>query len=271
MPSLTEELIAVRLNDSGVNDRNNTRIDCHVKVLSKEVVERAIAAGLDALVYAPHFTSIDEIREAARRFTSDDLLIIPAREVFTGTWRDRKHVLGIGIREPIPDFIPLEDALTELDRQDAAVLIPHPTYMTISLDRADIRRYRDVIDAIETYNPKHFPHHNRRAKMIAGSIDASTFGSSYAHLVRTVGSVYTAFDRPIDSESSLVEALKTGEDRRIVHAKGLERLTHSTFEMAHLVWENSWQKFHRVVLDGIESTHPSNDRYADKFGNRSAD
>jgi len=68
-----------------VTDGVTFRVDCHVKVLNERVVERAKRAGLDALVYAPHFTRLPEIRERAAAYSDDELLVVPAREVFTGT------------------------------------------------------------------------------------------------------------------------------------------------------------------------------------------
>jgi predicted metal-dependent phosphoesterase TrpH len=43
------------------------RIDPHVKVLDDRVVRRAKARGIDAVVYAPHFTRLPEIRDRAAR------------------------------------------------------------------------------------------------------------------------------------------------------------------------------------------------------------
>ena len=86
-----------------------TSVDPHVKVLGERVVARAKARGIDVLVYAPHFQHIDTIRERAARFTDDDLLVVPAREYFTGTWSNRKHVLAVDPDSPVPDFLSLAD------------------------------------------------------------------------------------------------------------------------------------------------------------------
>jgi len=170
------------------------RVDCHVKVLNDRVVERAKRAGLDALVYAPHFTRLPEIRERAANYADDELLVIPAREVFTGSWRQRRHVLAIGLEDPVPDYIPLETAMAEFDRQGAAVLVPHPTFANVSFEEADLKAHAETIDAIEIFNPKHFRLHNRRARTLAESLSLPPFTSSYAHLPRTVGVGHTAFE-----------------------------------------------------------------------------
>ena len=252
------------------------RVDLHVKVLDEEVVRRAKRAGLDAMVYAPHFRRLPEIRELAIRYTDDELLVVPAREVFTGSWRNRKHVLALGLSEPVPDFITLEGAMAEFARQDAVVLAPHPEFATVSLTEADLRAYRDEIHAVETFNPKHLPSHNRRAREIADELDLPAFTSSYAHLRRTVGVAHTAFEREVLLESAgdagddgaivdLLEALRSGAPRRVVHRDGVARWRASATELAHLCWENSWQKIERLFLTGTEPTHPDHIAYDGRF------
>lgn len=241
------------------------RVDPHVKVLDERVVRRARARGLDALVYAPHFTRLPEIEREAAASTREDLLVVPGREIFTGNWRNRRHVLAVGLQEPVPDFITLAGAMAELKRQDAAVLVPHPEYMTVSLDAGEIREYRGVIDAVEAYNPKHWDRHNRRAKVIVRESGLPPFASSYAHRRGTVGEVWTAFEDPVEDGEGLVAALTSGASRRLFHRPGLAHRLRCVAEFAHLGYENSWEKFDRVVLSGMEATHPGHPAYGGRF------
>ncbi len=247
-----------------MNPGTEFRVDPHVKVLNDRVVSQAKRADLDAVVYAPHFTRLPEIRARAAAYSSEDLLVIPAREVFTENWRNRKHVLAIGLSEPIPDFIPLSVAMDEFERQGAAVLAPHPEFLTVSLTEADLRQYRQVVDAVEIYNPKHFPRHNRRARQIATDLEYPPFASSYAHLPETVGAAYTAFDR-IDTEAGLVNALQDGARRRVVYRGWRNRWRTTARELGHLCWENTYQKADRLFLSGIEPTHPKHIAYEGRF------
>jgi predicted metal-dependent phosphoesterase TrpH len=241
------------------------RVDPHVKVLDERVVARAKRRGLDALVYAPHFTRLPEIESRARAFSDEELLVVPARELFTGGWRNRKHVLATGLSAPIPDYLTLEATMRELDRQDAAVLVPHPEFATVSLDAADIDRYGDIVDAVEVYNPKHWTRHNGRAGGIARGTGLPAFGSSYAHLRGSIGEVWTAFEEPLPSVSSVVEAFREGLPRRVFRRQGWSHAVRCRAEFAHLGWENSWQKFERVVLKGREATHPRHPAYGGRF------
>ena len=244
---------------------NGGHVDLHVKVLTDRVVDRAKARGLDALVYAPHFTRLPEIRARAEQFSDEDLLVVPGREVFTGTWRNRRHVLAVGLSEPVPDFISLPGALDAFERQGAAVLVPHPGFLNVSLGTEDLRAHADRIHAVETHNLKLFPHQNRRARRLARDADRPGFGSSYAHLAGSVGEVWTAFDRRIDSEANLVSALREGAPRRILRRNGPQHTARRLAEFAHLGYENSWSKIDRLFLSGMEPTHPDHVAYRGRF------
>lgn len=237
----------------------------HVKVLDGRVVERAKARGVDVLVYAPHFTRLPEIRREAERYSDDDLLVVPARELFTGNWQNRRHLLAVGLSSPIPDFITFEGALSAITEQGAALLVPHPTLLNVSLGRPEIRAYADHIDAVESYNAKSLPHVNSRAKRVTEEIGLPTFGSSYAHLRGTVGEAWTAFDAEIERGIDLVDALVSGVDRQVVHRSGPVHGLRNLAEFAHLGYENSWGKIDRLFLSGTEPTHPDHIAYDGRF------
>ena len=237
----------------------------HVKVLDDDVAARAKARGLDALVYAPHFTRLPDIRERAERFSDDDLTVVPAREVFAGTWHDRKHVLAVGLSEPVPDFVTLSGAMAEFDRQDTAVLVPHPAFTTVSLGGPDIAQYADVIDAVEAHNAKLRRRHNRRARGVVRESGFPAFGSSYAHLLGTVGEAWTEFDTRIDSEADLVAALESHAPRRVMRRRGAAHYLRGLAEFSHLGYENTWEKVERVLLSGTEATHPGHVAYDGRF------
>jgi predicted metal-dependent phosphoesterase TrpH len=241
------------------------RLDPHVKVLDETVVARAKARGLDALVYAPHFTRLPAIERAAETYGDDDLAVIPAREIFTGSWRHRRHVLAIGLTDPVPDFLPLAATIEECRRQGAAVVVPHPTFLTVSLSAAECRCHREGIDALEVYNPKHLPHHNRRASRLAAELDRPPIASSYAHRRATVGEVWTTFDTPQPTADELATALRDGISREIGTREGFRHRLRCGAEFAHLAWENSWKKFERVVLSGRDATHPRHPAYEGRF------
>lgn len=247
-----------------MTDDAGYRIDLHVKILNDQVVARAKRRGLDAIVYAPHFTRIDDASARAEQFSDEALQVFPARELFTGHWNTRKHLLAIGMETPIPDFITLDATIDELNRQDAAVLVPHPTFLTVSLSAEEIRERVDDIDAIEVYNPKHWPYHNKRARKLAESTELPGFASSYAHLLGTVGEAWTTFTEPIASEAELVTAIREG-NYQPMHRSGWSHRRCKLLEFGHLAWENSWEKLDRIFLSGTAPTHPDHVAYGGRF------
>jgi len=247
-----------------VTGSRGTRVDLHVKVLDESVVERAKSRGIDVLVYAPHFTRLPAIERRAEQFSDGELTVIPAREIFAGPWHDRRHVLAFDLSNPIPDFITLEGAMDELDRQSATVLAPHPEFLNVSLDRSQIDRYSDLLDAVEAYNPKHLPWDNRRAREITRGTDLAPFTSSYAHLLGTIGESWTTVDRSIDEAGDLTAALQSGNPQ-LFHRTGVTHRLRCLAEFAHLGYENTWEKFDRVVRSGMEPTHPGHVAYGGRF------
>ncbi|MFT4923635.1 MAG: putative metal-dependent phosphoesterase TrpH [Haloarculaceae archaeon] len=243
----------------------DTRVDLHVKILDEQVVDRAKRRGLDALVYAPHFTRWPDIRERAARFSDEELLVVPGRELFTGDWRTRRHVLALDLSEPVPDFLTLAGTMDELARQDAVVLAPHPSFLTVSLHREHLEQYSEQVDAIEVYNPKHLPLDNRRARRLAEEFDLAPFTSSYAHRRRTIGESWTTFETDIEREEDLLVALREGHDRTVERRRGPVHRLRCWLEFAHLGWENSWKKLDRLYLSGTEPTHPTHVAYDGRF------
>lgn len=241
-----------------------TRVDLHVKVLDEAVVARAKARGLDGLVYAPHFKRLPAIRRRAAEFSDDDLFVIPAREIFTGNWRNRKHILALDLDAPIPDFISLSGAMEELKRQDAVVLVPHPGFLTVSLDEQDIHEHRSRIHAIETYNLKNWPHHTRRATRYQTRIALPEYASSYAHLRGSVGHAWTVFPDTPASKPAVLRAIREGAARSIQCREGLDRRLQSSVEFMHLFWENSVQKAVQF-MQGVKATNPHHPAYPDRY------
>lgn len=248
-----------------MSERAGYRVDLHVKVLNEQVVSRAKARGLDALVYAPHFAHLSDIERRAAAFSDDELLVIPGREVFTGTWQNRKHLLAFGLDEPVPDFITLAGAMDELDRQNAAVLVPHPGFLNVGLSERDVQEFSDSIHTVETYNLKHFFEYNRKAREIAQRTEMPAFTSSYAHLSGTVGEAWTAFEEEFSTAEELIRAIRSGAPRRVEHRHGIMHNVRRKAELTHLGWENTWGKIDRILLSGMEPTHPDHIAYDGRF------
>jgi predicted metal-dependent phosphoesterase TrpH len=247
-----------------VSEGDRFRVDCHVKVLDERVVERAKVRGLDALVYAPHFRRLDAIEAAAERHSDEELTVLPGRELLTGHWNARRHVLAVGLEEPVPDFLTLRGAMAELRRQDATVLVPHPGFLNASLGGPEVGEYADIVDGVEVYNVKFLGHHERRARRIAAENNRPVCASSYAHTPRAVGAGWTAFDRPVRSADELAAAL-AADVHGVGRRAGVGHRLHRGLELGHLLWEGTWRKADRTLLQGTEPTHPGHVAYGGQF------
>lgn len=247
-----------------MTDEGVVRADLHVKVLTEAAVERAKARGVDVVVYAPHFTRLEDVEARAERFGDDELTVLPGRELLTGHWNARRHVLAVGLAEPVPDFITLRGAMEELARQDATVLAPHPGFLNASLGGAEIGEYGDLIDGVEVYNATFLRHHERRARRLAAENDRPVYAASYAHTPRAVGAAWTSFDRPVESAADLAAAL-SADVHRIGRRDGLAHAGQRALEVGHLLWEGTWRKADRTMLRGTEPTHPGHVAYGGRF------
>ncbi|MFW6153286.1 MAG: PHP-associated domain-containing protein [Halobacteriota archaeon] len=241
------------------------RVDPHVKVLDDRVRELAIERGLDAIVYAPHFTPWPDIVDRASQFSDERLLVVPARELFTGPWHDRKHVLAMDLENPISDFLPREETMDDLVDQGACIVAPHPGFLTMSLGFDDLRRFGEHVHAIEVYNPKFLPWHGPRAARVAAELDRPVIASSYAHLRSSVGAGWIEIENDIDGPGDVVEAIRSGAIEGIGRLGGATRYRISATELAHLCWENSGKKLARTLRRGVPATHPTGERYGGRY------
>jgi Predicted metal-dependent phosphoesterases (PHP family) len=242
-----------------------TRVDCHIKTLSPSVIARAAARGVDAVVYAPHFTPLPAIEATAAAYDDAPVTVIPGREIFTGRWHSRRHILAVGMREPVPDFIPLEAALDALAAQGATVLVPHPGFANVSLGAAELATYHDQLDAIEVENFKSRRWHNRRARALAADAGLPTFGSSYAHLPASVGATVTVFEASLRDPEAVIAAIAGEVPRRIERDQRPQSQLQGLLEFSHLGWENTVQKLRRVGSPGPAATHPHAAVYEGRF------
>ena len=121
------------------------------------------------------------------------------------------------------------------------------------------------IDAVEAYNAKLFGRQNDRGRRIAEAFDLPTFGSSYAHLHGTVGTAWTEFEDDVRGEEALVTALKERRSRTVVRRRDPATRLRRLVEFAHLGYENSWGKLDRLLLSGMEATHPRHIAYDGRF------
>jgi predicted metal-dependent phosphoesterase TrpH len=165
-----------------------------------ELVRRAGAAGLDRIAVTDH-GRLDGAREAAA--------LDPARVILGLEVRCREGVdlIGLFVREEIPDHLPAADVAAAIRAQGGVVYAPHPfAYRSRPRDRA--RVVLGVADVVETFNARAFvPAWNRRAAAAAAAAGLPGFASSDAHFPWEIGRAWTDVPAFADG-ASFVEAAR---------------------------------------------------------------
>ncbi len=143
------------------------------------------------------------------------LLILKGSEVET----DYGHVLVFGVNDDLVhafDFsrldLPLELVVRASERCGAIAIPCHPGRATVGMcahyaDRGPVEGVR----VIETYNGGSRGEENEHAQVLAERYGYSGIGGSDAHIVSHIGRCATRFDREIENEQDLVEALSDGK------------------------------------------------------------
>lgn len=148
------------------------------------LVERAREADLDRVAVTDH----GEIEGALRARSADPELVIVGEEIRCA---DRTEVIGLFLRERIPEGLPLEETVARIRDQGGVVYVPHPfAYLT----RAGPRGLRAIwmADAVEGFNARAFwPAWNRRAVRAATRWGLPVGAGSDAHFPGEIGQAYT--------------------------------------------------------------------------------
>jgi hypothetical protein len=194
---------------------------------ASEIVERAIAAGLDGLCLTDH--------HKVRTPESDEVAALAKKcglKVFRGVEysSDCGHLLLFGIDNKLVDSFGFYcNAQTVIDAVNAAggaVVASHPFR---SSSRALYEKVATLtgLAAWEGYNGQcsyRSPAVNELAVSLAKRKGRRITGGSDAHDARDLGLAYTVFPEEFDTDRGLVRALKRGGYKAVLDTKRVERL-----------------------------------------------
>ena len=121
-------------------------------VTPKQLVDAAVAAGLDAIAVTDHDT-MASTEETRARGEEVGLTVIAGEEITT-RWPAQTHVLGWFLHKPIPRGMSLEDTVAAIHDQGGLAIVPHP-FMPVyfgSIQPEMLRRLieKHAVDGIET-------------------------------------------------------------------------------------------------------------------------
>jgi len=166
----------------------------------EEIINRAIAIGLDGIAITDHDT-MDGYNKIKKKVRDYNLVIISGVEITTPLG----DILAYGIEE-MPSGSPTE-ILDKIHAAGGVAAIAHPYagFWRMSFaDMIDIIKHK--IDAIEIFNAFTPLEANIRAMELAKRAKLPGIGGSDAHVLDMVGAAFT-----VSNEKDILKAIKAGK------------------------------------------------------------
>lgn len=156
----------------------------------EEVVDRAVSVGLDFLVITDHdsFEAFEVVESYARQ---KGLVLIPGAEVTTRpsiVLRRRCHILAVGVSEGVESYIPIEDTLKQIKKQNGIAIAAHPFCSQFAKTLYIGHQVGDyAFDGIEVFNSSEISEDNRKSAALATVLGLPGFAGSDAHSLGNIG------------------------------------------------------------------------------------
>ncbi|MDD4923218.1 MAG: PHP domain-containing protein [Dehalococcoidales bacterium] len=182
---------------------SNYSYDCLNK--PEDIIRRCQNTGINCIAVADHGTA-----EGALKIQKlAPFQVIVAEEVMT----QYGEVMGMFLKESIPNKIPFAEAILRIREQDGLVCIPHPFDKPNrhGLGRKKLEQFIDDVDIIEVFNARSpLPWFSQASLAFADKYGKEKSAGSDAHTIREIGSTY--IEMPDFSEKQdFLSALKKGE------------------------------------------------------------
>ena len=195
----------------------HTSFSRRVTASPEDMYAAAREKGLGKIAVTDHNT----IKGALRLAENDPDFIIVGEEI---TWDDRGEIIGLFMKEAIPEGKSAAYTLDALHEQNAFVFIPHPfAPFHFFCPPGNILKMADRIDAVEIRNGRNFRFLNACASAFCSMAKIQGICGSDAHLQKNVGRAgmllpdFSTADelrksikkaRPFGSGQSLLSSLK---------------------------------------------------------------
>lgn len=190
----------------------------HDSVLNPDdLVVRAKAAGLDAIVFTEHDTvwdyrSIEELR------AKHDFLVLAGVEIST----DDGHILAFGIDKYVFGMHRSRELASYTQGVDGALVAAHPYRRQMpwfsrndeeyqaALDKASRNASYQYVQGLEELNGRGSDKENEFSQRLAEMMSLPGTAGTDSHAISDVGKCATYFERTIHDERELIEELKAG-------------------------------------------------------------
>jgi predicted metal-dependent phosphoesterase TrpH len=168
-----------------------------------EIVRRCKSVGLGGLAITDH-NEIKGSLEAYAIAKAEGIIVVRGIEVSA----DEGHILALGVREPIPRNLPLQETVDRIRAAGGLAVAAHPGRFPsgIGMKRAMAMDF----DAIEVLNGGSSKRSNSRAMAVAMSRRLPATGGSDAHEVGQAGKAWTVVEGA-SSEDDVIDAISKGK------------------------------------------------------------
>lgn len=226
-----------------------------------EIVERAIAAGLDGICITDH--------HLVRTKESDEVAELAAKcglRVFRGVEYSSAggHMLLYGVTDELVQtfgrYADPQAVINAVNEAGGAVVVSHPFKGYKRAFNEKVATLRGLA-AWEGYNGQctyQAPEANAKAVALAKAKGRRTTGGSDAHDAKDIGLAWTEFPEAFDTERGLVRALKRGGYRAVVNTKRVQK-----YQAWRALQTDLWRYKGESVLDTMKARG--------QFGGRESD
>jgi len=196
-----------------------------------ELVERAAALGYDAIAITLHQAS-PSLAAAQARAADLGLLLIPGIEWSVGD----RHLLGLGLPEPVSEPVDQIDAVRELRREwgeRMLVIAPHPFYVVAHSMNGLFHQWVDCFDAVKiTRLQTRWVSRNGPALRAARHYRLPVVANSDTHALRHFGRHYTlVHGEDTLTQESLFHAIRAGKTEPVCPPLSLVEFARELFEI----------------------------------------
>ncbi len=183
------------------------RVDFHIhtsfsrdsSIVPEELIEKALDENIQCLAICDHKT-INGALLTMRLAFSKPILIIPGIEISTKAG----DVLALGIKRKISDGLSFEKTISEIKKQNAFVIIPHPfgkpTPFKSSLNHPEIH-------AIEGINGATLKILNKKVFKISHKLNKPLIANSDAHSIEEFGNVFFEIPDGAQNQNDVFKAI----------------------------------------------------------------
>jgi predicted metal-dependent phosphoesterase TrpH len=193
--------------------RTKLKIDLHVHTTAsldsfielKDAVKTAEKIGLDGFAVTDH----DTIENALLGMkVKTEIIVLPGIEVTS----KEGHILGVGLTEKVPKNLPAKETVETIRELGGVAVVPHP-FDPLKHGVGEKVALSTDPDAIETMNSNSlfFNSACSRSSRLADEMQKPKTGGSDAHLLPSLGRVYTEIEAESPDLTSILQSIREGK------------------------------------------------------------